>query len=672
MAAPLPSYVQWYGSPQQDPFHGAYTDICQAFDAEAANAPTAAALLTSVATGPDQRAAFVLLGEDDLIHVIHRLRRQMPALGMAASGYDNRNFGTYDDLGTLGPATVEVPVQFFQRTGLLPMRTSAVISAALGAAAPPSFQLPPLAVGDPTAELIRARKCTFIPPPYVSMILAGASAPGGLSPHRLWQEAAQAVLNDCREGECQSFVNWCRIAVSHGEGADNPLRQAGPVLVVAPDGVLSAGRHAIHSADLPQRYGAVVADLGQIVQTIGALRADASQRDAALIARSLADKAATRLPSTRWFEPTQGLLNLCQVDTDGDLPNLFKDMARAGKKEDRVTIQYHLKTTAASKGQGTVAPVCSSELAKDIGALNFAAPSRDDIMAGLSIFAVCHPDQASQQLASELAGHFDGQMSGVVAPSLAESIALKAAQGLQLPTQLLQLKWILAPYGLLLEVVLGQHHPVVASYNLFLRKFERAEVLLHGALEGHALHTAGFLRFVQLKMYRWISDQVAASDPIPAPDFGAIIDSIEDHTWLPAPLPGRYLVHPPRVSKGPLPTPLTAPLGPAPPSTSSATRVQKAAYVPAPVADLDSARIKPRTKFDIKAHITAHGPPPVNEAGGLMCLSFHVRGSCSVDCDRGPSSGGKNDHKRHGASESTRLAAYLNLAGPTTATGSSE
>lgn len=670
----MASYPAWYAQPAQDPYQGAYTEVCLAFDPTIPAAPSPAAMLTRASTGPDMKAAYVLLCADHRIHVLHRVVRQLPALGMPASPFDNATIATLDDLTVVGPTTVTVPADLFTRTIVLQgVRSAAAIDGDL-AADPAARQLPVALVGADVSD-VRTRMGTFVPPAYVPMVLTLASAPGGLTPGQLWREVITPLRATAgREAQCASFVDWSRVAVSHGVDAGNPLSRESPVPVI-PDPALAASRFELLRRDLPQRFGVPAADLQPVVQQLGALRADTAAREEARevahLAREAAKKADAELPTLRWRAPTMQLMNLCQVNDETLLPDVWKDMARAGVKQDRQTIQYHLRGRTGEAGsRSTRVPVVSPELAREMGVLNFEPTSRDDLKSGLSIFSVCHPDQASARLVSEMAGHYDSQMNGVMGLTLTEQITLKAAQELKLPTKYLQVRLILAAYHTLLETSLGIDHALVHGFGAFLDRMGLMELALDTVMDGNVVACAGFLRFLHLKFSIWFAQQVPSNVAIPIPAFGEILDRIEEQTWVPVSLPIAYL-KPAAMQPGPRAPHLGPGLPPSVPHQDGTTApaASKRGFFKAPVAQLDVSALKLRPSFNINAHITAHGPPPLNDAGGLMCLSFHFRGGCRHECERGSSSGPKDDHKRHNAGETQRLVTYLNLAGPTTALG---
>ena len=660
------TYSEWYALPEQDPYGGEYTEVCAAV-AVPNPAMTSAALWTHFTSGQDNKAAFLFVGREERLCVLHRLQPLTAIFGVP-SVYAGGTYATYGDVTAMGATTVAVPAQLFHFTPALQIRTAEDIDGALLAADPGLFQLDQLAAGDPDAEEVQTRCGAFIPPAYLSEILQAVSSPGGLTPRGLWEGIISTIRGQAGQAlACTSFVDWARVAVSHGVGALNPL-QFTVFLPVHPDAVLGTARADILRRDLPHRFApsAPAGNLAPVVLELGALRAEAANRAQASAAADAIKAAAAQLPSKRWHQATNCLLNLCQVDSEAALPPVWSDMAVGGAKMDRITIQYHLRIHATPGNARTEqVPVCTQSLAKELGSLVFAPVHRDDLKSGMSIFTVCHPDQESARRANEIAGFYDSQVNGTTGLTVAEDISLKAAQEFNLPSKLLQVKRVCWAYHRLLAVHMGDNHCVVLQFARFLDRMDRMEVHLDTVLDGSTPKCAGFLRFVHIKMYIWFRAQEGSGTPVPPPAFEELLDNIEEDTWIPATLPSEYLTTntprttgPTRLPFAPTPT-VVAP--PAPPVTTSGI-----GFFKVPASDLDPL-VKVRANFNIRSHIIAHGPPPHNDGGGLMCLSYHVRGGCRHECDRGMSSGAASDHKRHSVSETKRLIAYLDKAGPTAA-----
>ena len=654
------NYSTWYASPDQDPYEGDYTELCAAFSAALA-APAPADMLASVVT---TKTAFVTLtAGDGCVHVLHRFHRQITAPGLTPSVHEGHVLATLDDLNLLGPVTVRVPADLFHRSNVFgDIRTPDAIDAELLTAAAATHQLPQAVAGGGDTEEARTRWGTVIPPCYVPLVLAATGQPGGLTPRRLWTEVVGAIrASPGQEAACQSFVDWARIAVSHGVGPLNPIERP-DLTIVAPDAAAAKARALILRQDLPHRFIGGTPDLAPVVQALGLMRAETAAAEASRLVREETKLAAAKLPSRRWNAAVQGLLNVCQVDSEDELPELWGQMAQAGPKADRVTIQHQLSTLAVAGGiRVSDTATCGQLLATEMGSLRFIT-SRDDLKRGLSVFITGHPDQESARAASESAGHYDQLMQGTTGITLADSISLASAQELKLPTKLIQVKRIIYAYHRLLIVALGQDHAVTRTFDAFANRMDTMENHLDLLLDGQVQRCSGILRFVQLKMARWFADQAVTDARLAPPELGRLWDRIEEEDWTPVPLPPAFLQPPARSA----PAKATGvPAGGAP-----VVAPGRVGHFKAPAEALDPT-LKPRPNFNMNNHIKAHGEPPKNDRGGTMCLSFHARGRCQHECARGESSGVKNDHRRHSAGETTRLVAYLNLSAPDAAPGGS-
>ncbi len=539
-------YPAWYAQPAQDYYNGNYTAVCAAFEATTSAAGVApldpAHLLTNSSTGIDQMGVFVLLSDDAKISVLHRLYRHSIPLGAPASAFDGQTYATLNDVTRLGPTTVLVPTDIFHRTvALQGVRTPAGIDAAL-AATPGVGQLAAAAPGDPDTDDARTRLGMYVPPAYAPAILLAASSPIGLTPGTLWTTVIDTLRATAgQDVACNSFVEWSRVAVSQGVGATNPLHHAAPALV-NPDAQLSKERFEILSRDLPQRFAAPLTDFGPVVNALGVFRADTNARMDARDARDDAKRAAANLPSTRWHASLEQVLNICQVHDEADLPRIWHDMAGAGVRKDRQTIQVHFRAQAATRGLGAERiPICSPDLAKSMGSLMFGPLSNNDLLSGLSIFALCYPDQESARLANKIAGYYDGQMSGLAGLTLADSIALKAAQDLKLPSKLLQVKALMQVYELGLAPFLGNDHDLLTAYGRFVARANTMEVALDLLLDGNVNSCAAIIRWIHLNMCIWFTAQASSKDPIRPPNFMGILDEIALQSWVPMTLPLAYL-----------------------------------------------------------------------------------------------------------------------------------
>ena len=224
----------------------------------------------------------MLLSDDhSKVQVLHRLKRHIIPHGVPTTLFHGRTFATCNDVTDLGPVTTMVPDDMFHRTeALTGVRTAAGIDAALAATRGGQQQLEAATDSDPDTGTVCTRVGMLVPPAYAAAVLTAATSPEGLTPRRLWSEVVLVLRATAgHEASCVSFLDWCRVAVSHGVGGQNPLNHAAPTLVW-PDARLSSERLQILRGDLPHRFLAVSAGKKK-----GYVRAAVSELDPAIARR---------------------------------------------------------------------------------------------------------------------------------------------------------------------------------------------------------------------------------------------------------------------------------------------------------------------------------------------------------------------------------------------------
>ena len=654
--ATFTSYVEWYSLPENDPYHGDYSTLFPAI-AVHNRAGNAAPLLTSLAVGADSKAAIAFVGTDGKIHILHRIRRFTPSLGMAPAAYDNCDFGTFDDTTPLGPSTVELPATLLALIpATVPVLTAAEVQLQI-AATPGAAQYQPdpavtqarIDAGEMTD--VRTRMGMLLPPDLVGAILAAVASPTGLNPRELWIQFIQPLAQHPQFAHLTPFIDWARLAYAHGTGAANCLALPTPPLRHL-EPALGTERRKIYEQDFPHLHQGGVPGVAPLVAELVAARTEAAARD---ISRRLQDqqqKVAALLPSKRWGAALTRLLRLCQVGAETDLPLVWREMAQNGIKSDVTTIRAHLDTPQPELGPSGTSPppVCTPDMAKTLGRLEFQS-HKDAIETGLHIFGVCHPTQESAMQANEMAGLFAEHILGVTGLTIAESIAMKQAQKLLLPANLMELKHVLFSYHRFLSVLFSATHPVVMAFGLLTHRIQRDEMTFHIYFSRDNIsRCASVMRFIQLRMFKWVDQQLQSDDIIPAPDFAVVLEQIEYDCWIPPSLPLAYQAPP---VHRPIVRPSYAAVAGSPVVAVPGELVPKSDnYFDADVALLDP-NCREMKGFHPVRFIETHGQPPLNNLGGAMCLNFHVRHKCRPNCAR------KADHIRHSPAETTRLNSYL-------------
>jgi hypothetical protein len=293
-------------------------------------------------------------------------------------------------------------------------------------------------------------------------------------------------------------------------------------------------------------------------------------------------------------------------------------------------------------------------LAKNVRALKFVG-YREDLEVGVHPFTVSHPGQAHAAAVSKAAGHYDEQQSGMLVTS-ADRLSLHTAMLFKLPSSYLELTWILRAFHTVLEVLLGTHHALVSSFGTFLANWDHLAMTLAPLLEGNVVQAAGFMRRLQLLFHVWFKQQIVDVSPVAPPKFDRILDHVREGSWVPLPLPLKYLefVRP----KGGPPPPSQPKAAQAPARGGAAALTSDAADKRGWIRHNDAvAGITLDRDVKIPDIIAAAGEPPVNASGGIMCLGWHVRGGCRHECTR------SEDHRAHTPPEHAILKAYLAKAG---------
>jgi hypothetical protein len=204
-------------------------------------------------------------------------------------------------------------------------------------------------------------------------------------------------------------------------------------------------------------------------------------------------------------------------------------------------------------------------------------------------------------------------------------------------------------------VVLNPYHPWPEALGGLLLEYAAREVQLETLRVrdpkyrnfAHAL----IVRYVQLYFSRWILLQWNSPVPIPVPNLSEIFEKIDlDQLWEPT-LPSRYLA----TSPAPTPAPPAAPRAarvppaarPSPPATPAPAGPRGPNQIDNPdynVGDFGAFGQIPLRIRDLLDSLPEN-PPPVSsyDAPPLrsnptqpirVCLSYHVKGHCNVNCGR--------------------------------------
>jgi len=674
-AAPAPQfdYATFYNDNSHDHAGGNYRPLMDAFVVPVANPPApqavAGAIYASATVDPQ---AFLLLVTDadhpnGRVTLFHRLQRHEAQLGHP-SPFDNRVYAFMGDIVQgQAPPSVEWEPTTFHLAQTVRVPTNAVIDQAI--AGDPNFALfDPIDPADAAAEDVRVRNTVLLPFDYVRLAL-----PGPLTPRQAWVEIAGAIINDGKANDCQPLLNWLRVAlVRQAAGQPSRLGRPMPPVPLATQ-ALTERRWGLVIRDLPALSNAPANAAGHaIAASLNELVTDSRQNRQEDEVRRVAD--ATKTPEKKFGQ--QGVLKLtrlCHCATADGLPNVWKDLAAAPKKQEINVIQQAFNDTASNVLQmpGTNVPI-TPDIANKIGTLSFSMTDDEDLSTGIHPFTFTYMNQQEVAAAYESIERYQMVLHGQGAPSLGDTAMLIGTTKINLPRTLTEATITFAQYRVAVHTLFGSPHDYTQAFERFYQMWNSCQHrLLNVKTNEPVLFPALAVRWVQLRASLWLYQQEGQIGNVAAPDFSELFNKIFlQEGWEPS-MPARYLQ--PQLPQ--LPTPYSDLLG----------RLQQQQRVPAPReptnpatnppanpsnprADEERGGIARRTDpinpvfqpfaslplrtRDVLNRAGSDNRPPRNAGNTEMCLSYHVKGVCNLNCGR------KEDHRIHSQDEDQALLGW--------------
>lgn len=663
-AGPVPAKLTFrdlYEDPDQDPYDGDYREAMRAFIIPAAGAWTAATLYNRVLAAGDVTSAYVGLFEDPdhpegLTRLVHD-PKMFPMVIGRATPFDNVAYAFLDDVSGTSAVTVVFPDEAFQASSLVSIPGDIASAATLWAADTTLAILDPIATAA-GGQARRVPSYMFVPPKYIGLFIGRR-----LSPRQLVEEVLAQVVADGLEAELEAFVHWCLYAgVASAAGGDaSDIVQQDPAVPIGNAAFLE-WRAARLDVKLPDLRGAGMAAQANATTRIASIMTQLlqEQRDARTDAADA--RSAARAPKTvsEYFKVhmTNKLMILCMVADEGDLPDLYSELAAANGKRDREVIDLALREIANELDLPELAPVVTPGLAKKITCLRFAGSNMDDLDEGISPFSMIIMDHttpsgsAAYSAAMEAAHDYDDLLRGSSTADLADLKAVKGSKAL-LPETYTLARAMLQAFKIVLTGLLGETHRVQMAYTRFLRAYINRENFYTGRLQlaDAKMGPARLLRHVQLLTRAWFqgiweAPTVTAANAVPVPDYMAALNkmAIGDMAWFP--------VLPPTYVRTVTPTPDE--------DKPKATGQKRASQV-------SNTRVNPKfedfrtgisqTKFN-DAIRRVGDPPKVTRSGKecVMCASYHLRGTCFSNCKRAA------DHHPHTEEEDALLYGWCQQA----------
>ena len=358
---------------------------------------------------------------------------------------------------------------------------------------------------------------------------------------------------------------------------------------------------------------------------------------------------------------TARLMNICNVGSETNLPEFWRDLAAANGKRDRVLLAQAVQQTAALLHQEDLVPVITSDLAKKLSTLQFVGNNINDLADGVNPFLMVVQDYTSPSSekayfeALQSANDYDMITSGSSSADLAEIKALRKTTTVQVPTNYMTARLMLQGFMLFLATFLGPNHPLARSLARFVVDFQAKEPFYINQMQLHdsAYGPGRLMRYVQLHTRYYLDSVWKASSPahgVVAHNFcDALIKMVTgDMSWLPA-LPTQYTTSP------------KTPKGRVKQDEDEDKEAKKKA------TQVRNGKMNPKFE-DFRTNINASkfndvikkvGAPPSVERNGKqvpMCASYHLRGTCFNNCGR------KEDHGEHTTAEDDKLYEWCKKA----------
>lgn len=205
---------------------------------------------------------------------------------------------------------------------------------------------------------------------------------------------------------------------------------------------------------------------------------------------------------------------LTHTRSTADLPELFSVIAGSSKKNERVLIQEHLHTVGLGLGIPRTLLLVTPDLAKKLTLLRFDRHNMDNLSDGIHPFLTVIP---SPGLCAALVANINAYDSVIAGARLANLTDLKESQRIALSATILQAVTVLSSFRVLLHAILGSGHTLILAHDPFV-----AEFLAAASEELEPLCTtpdipAKLLRWVQICLSWWFTEQYRNPHPVPPP-----------------------------------------------------------------------------------------------------------------------------------------------------------
>jgi hypothetical protein len=662
------TFMERYADSQLDPFQGKYASVMSQFRVRLGiEARGASDALTSKVyeTANSMPHAYLIVAYDGAFPYVTMLHRPFcvaPPLGAEEATYYMIFQG--DVIDRMPPAAVMFPEKGFVQQRSLRVATLEGLDAICSAGTfTPDMLAGPL-VGE-EGEIIATRPLAFLPPKYIPLVLANPC----MTPIMAYQIIGGAIRSEAVTPEydpaaaCKPLLDWLRAAATLATNASGPAiipiaMDPGPVPPFpVPAAVVRATKQVLErdlpglKLGLPHEDGTVAAIThltGEVVRV----------HNEGKLAKELA-----KVKSPESYFGAGGVGILCRIthqSSQESLPSLYHEIAKTSKKNIRVTVEEVLRDASDELGLQGFVPLVTPSLATKLGQLYFAHHNVDDLQAGIHPFITAFRSPSDRTQLQEAIDSYD-QLNNGAGAQLADLATIRRAEQAGVPLEMTEVTYAFKSFKVLLLAVLGSNHPLFQAWTAFLSQWVHDEIHLSRAMTAMAsMNAAGqMMRWVQIRISNWFTDQVQSTERVKTPDFTDLITRIKNREhWEPGMPPGiGYQM--PTFQYPPFPVP--GPQHPVPPVPPA--RIPQPAPAPVASGQTRGNRIT-NNQYDAEYAVFKElGLPikdvrdkakaknkdiPKNSNGTEFCLSYHVLGFCWDNCNR------KEDHRPQSAGDKAR------------------
>jgi hypothetical protein len=588
------------------------------------------------------------------IEVIHRITYlSAPFNGATDPTIHDKLYGIVGDLRTgRQVAQVIIPSSALDVTPAVLIASDQVFQAATSSGALPETYGPYLAAGVDNVVTYTRYLC-FITPHVAALVLKSADR----TPRGILQLLGPAV--DLAHYE--PMFKWLRVAQTL-DGNGRALTTKAPFPSAPHRDEVNDIIMSIVGRDIPKMGHEPIHQVGQeISNAVGYLTSTyVAQREADRQSLNESSQPKVMTMDKKFTFQAAPLKNLLQITDLDQAPAVWKVIAANSVKQVRQILQTALNDTCFRLH--LKAPILHQALSRIIvdPSLWHCSDDPDNVLQGFSIFHVLLRPVADERKRMQAAASYD------LAMSTDSSLTSQDTSHFNHPGHVdttwvdpLVAKMTLKHMWALCVTILGDNHTVTLGLMLALQRWDQYEMTLHNKYScAPDTWTMQILYWFHRQIAHWINNQYHGDLPVPFEVDSLFSDILMNNHWsrgMPTEyVPARLLPSSsPSLISG-LPPSSTPP--PPPPTPPEETVRQPLAHKVAQIAAFAALQNHRRLTSIIASAIAAGNHMPKDTNNEHFCLTYHILGKCSQNCQR------IRSHRKLTDLEVASLATWCGLA----------